>query len=294
MDYLDCLDTFNYAVSMSVNERITQDASQNVGHRDDTLAPALTQAGSVAPSFNLENYAVLEQFQDLYLLQAPQTALFYVWAIADELPLFQSTSWPAAYRTWLAVRHKKGQNGTLPVSKDQSLQELHDWVNRHQDHPLFGQLIYRRDRHCEDLLQYAIQLSDEVALRWAASDTSTGALVLEPISRRQHRPAKWVTPQPQSVIKAALHGAIKIFHQHWAYSAYRFNSEHLARLIVTGHCGSFQMNEKPLSCDKISSSNEAEALQPEILEFNLEAESLLTAAIAPHQAFTRDTSTFTI
>jgi hypothetical protein len=283
MDYLDYLDTFSYAASMNVNERITQDASQNLERRDCTLAPAFTQTGSAVSFFNLENYAVLEQFQDFYLLQALQTELFYVWAIADELPILKSTSWPAAYRTWLEIRHNQGQDCTPKGPQDQSFQELHDGVNLYQDHPLFGQLIYRRDRRCEDLLQYAIQLSDEVALRWRASDSSTGALVLETISRRQHRPAKWVEPQPQSVITAALHSAIKIFHQQWAYSAYRFNSEHFARLIVTGHCGSFQMDEMHFSCNEVSSDNGEEAARPEVLEFNLEAESLLSAAIAARQ-----------
>ncbi len=271
------------------------------------VAAEVTQLRCSERDLNLENYVVLEKCQAFYLLQDPQGALFYVWSAAANRPIVNSPSWPAAYRAWLNLRTNRGQNESKQssanqnhekeISASQLTEDLHDWVNRHQDNSQFGQLIYRRDRSAEDLLQYAVQLSEAVAIRWTSGD-SAGRLTLETVSRRQHRLAKWVEPQAQAAIAAALHGSIEIFHQRWDYSPYRFNSEHWARLVATGHCGSFQIDELLTYWRQTALGHASETVPPEVLEFNLEAESLLTAAIAelrtqsPHPAFAKDTSEF--
>jgi hypothetical protein len=267
----------------------------------DVKSAEVTQPYCARANLNLENYVVLEKYQAFYLLQDPQTALFYVGSVLEESPILESSSWTAVYRTWLNLRknqkqHDDRQSSVNPIyakeiSAPQLTEDLHDWVNRHQDNPYFGKLIYRRDRRAEDLLQYAVQLSETMAIRWAPSD-SEGRLTLETVSRRQHRLAKWIEPQLQTAIAAALHCSIEIFHQCWDYSPHRFNSEHWARLVGTGHCSSFQKNELLTYWRQTALSRASETTPPEILECNLEAQSLLTEAIASHPAFAKDTPEF--
>ncbi|WP_404790301.1 hypothetical protein [Altericista sp. CCNU0014] len=278
------------------SETLNFGSNQSLEHRVDLSEIEITQSLCTEASSNLEKHVVLDKHQEFYLLQDLQTELFQIWALKAELPIFKSTSWRAAYRAWLDLRSNQGhnegsQNRIRTVRASQSTVDLHDWVDRHRDNPQFGQLVYRRDRTVEDFLQYAVQLSEEVALRWTPGD-SAGILTLELISRRQHRLAKWVEPQPQTAIAAALHCAIEMFHQHWAYSPYRFNSEHLARLVTTGHCGSFQTDDLLASWRQTASNDGPEMGLPEILEFNLEAESLFAAAIATHQKSFQDASDF--
>lgn len=264
-------------------------------------AAQVTQQQKPETDLKLENYVVLEKQQGFYLLQDLQTTIFYIWSTEAESPVLKSTSWSVAYRAWLNLRANRdqrndGQDGAnqtreREISTPRSTEDLHDWVNRHQDRPQFGQLIYCRDRSAKDLLQYAIQLSETIALRWTPGHSS-GILTLETVSRRQHRLAKWIEPQPQAAIAAALHCSIELFHQRWDYSPYVFNSEHWARLVTTGHCGSFQLDELLMDEPQTALSNASETALSEILEFNLEAEALLTAAIATHPGFAKDTSEF--
>jgi hypothetical protein len=257
-------------------------------------AAEVAQRQRTGSNLKLENYVVLEQRLDFYLLQDPKTTIFYIWSTVAECPILKSTSWPVAYRAWLNLRANRGQtkdrpNSVHPICEPDipispSTTDLHDWVNRHQDCPQFGQLIYCRDRSAEDALKYGIQLSETVALQWTPGHAS-GILTLETV-RRQHRLAKWIEPQLQAAIAAALHGSIEIFHQRWNYSPYQFNSEHWARLVATGRCGSFQQVHRNALSDA------SETATPESLEFNLDAELLLTESIAAHQTFSEDPSGF--
>ncbi len=231
-------------------------------------------------SISLENQVVLEQFQDFYLLKNSQSDLFSIWAEAAEAPIFKSTNWSAAYRAWLNLRQAQ-KLGHSHVAQDvQSCDALHDWVRHHQDDPWFGQLMYSRDLTLGGVLQYSVQISEAIALRWTEGVGAEGVLALEKVGRRQHRPAKWIESQPQAVIAAALHCAIDVFHQRWNYSLYRFNSEHWAKLVVTGQCGCDQTDEILDYWRQTAMSDEFGSALPEVLTLNLEAQTILNTALA--------------
>lgn len=228
----------------------------------------------------LESHTVLEQFQDFYLLKNSRSALFSIWAANEETPIFKSTNWSAAYRAWLNLRQSQNPKPAHSVQDVQSHSALHDWVHHHQDNPWFGQLIYSRDLTLKGVLQYSVQISEAIALQWREGTGAQGILALEKVGRRQHRPAKWIEPQPQTVIATALHCAIDVFHQRWEHSLYRFNSEHWAKLIVTGQCGCEQTEEILDYWRKTASFEEFESGLPEILNLNIEAERILNSAIS--------------
>jgi hypothetical protein len=281
---MDFLDTLSEILSYpSLDE--APSTVPGIKHREQQYE-RLTVVGTVPIdsgfrlSISLENQVVLEQFQDFYLLKNSQSDLFSIWAEAAEAPIFKSTNWSAAYRAWLNLRQAQ-KLGHSHVAQDvQSCDALHDWVRHHQDDPWFGQLMYSRDLTLGGVLQYSVQISETIALRWTEGVGAEGVLALEKVGRRQHRPAKWIESQPQAVIAAALHGAIDVFHQRWSYSLYRFNSEHWAKLIVTGQCGCDQTDEILDYWRQTAMSDEFGSALPEVLTLNLEAQSILNKAIA--------------
>ena len=236
MDFLDRFSEIIGYPSLSEEIPLSLDRYTSAASTD-----CLTVSGTALPheiswSFVLGNDVVLEQSQAFYLLRNARTGLFSIWATGAQAPLFQSTNWAAAYRTWLDWMHTQNANRSVQNQDVPSSESLHDWVHQHRHDPGFGQLLYRRDLSLGGVLQYAVQISEAIAFRWTSGTTPEGVLTLDQVSRRQHRLAKWIEPQPQDLIAAALHCAIDIFHQQWVYNLAQFNSEHWAKLMVTGHC----------------------------------------------------------
>lgn len=280
---MDFLDTFSEILSYPrLDEAPSNVLCMNHGeqHCDHLTAVGIVPIDSgVRLSISLENHVVLEQFQDFYLLKNSHSDLFSIWAAAAETPIFKSTNWSAAYRAWLNLRQAQKPGLSHTAQNVQSHDALHDWVHHHQDDPWFGQLMYSRDLTLGGVLQYSVQISEAIALRWTEGMGAEGVLALEKVGRRQHRPAKWIEPQPQAVIAAALHCAINVFHQRWDYSLYGFNSEHWAKLMVTGQCGCDQTDEILDYWRQSAMSEEFGSALPEVLTLNLEAESILNAAL---------------
>lgn len=280
---MDFLDAFSEILTYS---RLGEDPSRVLGTNHSEQPYASLAAIDTVPidlgvklSSNLENQVVLEQFQDFYLLKNSQSALFSIWSIAAEASIFKSTHWSAAYRAWLNLRQTQNLGYSHSAQAVQSHDALHDWVHHHHNDPWFGQLLYRRDLTFGGVLQYAVQISEAIALRWTEGVGAEGVLTLEKVGRRQHRRAKWIEPQPQAVIAAALRCAINVFHQRWEYSLYHFNSEHWAKLMVTGQCGCEQTDEI-LGYWRQSAASEAFGSElPEVLTLNLEAEKVLNIAL---------------
>ena len=281
---MDFLDTFSEILSYP---RLGEDPSivldMNYGEQQSNPPTAVGAAridSEVRLSINLENHVVLEQFQDFYLLKNSRSALFSIWAANAEIPIFKSTNWSAAYRAWLNLRQAQKPERSHSSQQDvQSGDALHDWVHHHQNDPWFGQLMYSRDLTLGGVLQYSVQISEAIALRWTEGMGAEGVLALEKVGRRQHRLAKWTEPQPQAVIAAALHCAIDVFHQRWEYSLYRFNSEHWAKLMVTGQCDCEQTDEILDYWRQTATSEKFGSALPEVLTLNLEAESTLNTAL---------------
>lgn len=280
---MDFLDTFSEILSYP---RLGEDPCIVLGtdhveqQYDHPTAVGVASIDSeVRLSINLEDHVILEQFQDFYLLKNSRSALFSIWAAEAKTPIFKSTNWSAAYRAWLNLRQTQKPGYSHTAQNVQSCDALHDWVHHHQDDPWFGQLMYSRDLTLGGVLQYSVQISEAIALRWTEGAGAEGVLALEKVGRRQHRPAKWIEPQPQAAIAAALHCAINVFHQRWNYSLYRFNSEHWAKLMVTGQCGCDQTDEILDYWRQTATSEEFGSALPEILTLNLEAQSILNAAL---------------
>ncbi|HEY9826394.1 MAG TPA: hypothetical protein V6D19_13180 [Stenomitos sp.] len=227
---------------------------------------------------DLHHSLVLEQFQTFYLLQEPLTQWFYLCEASTEIPLLKTEYWFEAYRAWLGLR----QQQAYQHSQDITATHLHDWVSRYQDCEAFGRLLYRRDRQFRGLLEYAVCLSHDTAIRWAPSTVqslSLGQLVLEPISRRQHRNAKWVELQAPQDIANLLHRAIDLMHRHWSFNLYQFNSEHWARLVTNGQCCTWQT-------DALQDYSHQEALSlatpkvQEVWTHNIHAEAALHTSVS--------------
>jgi hypothetical protein len=280
MDFLDAFSEILTYPSLGEESSRVLDTNHNEQKYDALAAvEAIPIDSGMKLSNNLENQVVLEHFQDLYLLKNSQSALFSIWSAAAEASIFKSTHWSAAYRAWLNLRQTQNLGYSHPAQEVQSHDALHDWVHHHHNDPWFGQLLYRRDLTLGGVLQYSVQISESIALRWTEGVGAAGVLTLEKVGRRQHRPAKWIEPQPQAVIAAALRCAINVFHQRWEYSLYRFNSEHWAKLIVTGQCGCNQTDEI-LDYWRQAAAPEALGSElPEVLALNLEAEKMLNASL---------------
>ncbi|MGB8700555.1 MAG: hypothetical protein WCD18_14155 [Thermosynechococcaceae cyanobacterium] len=238
------------------------------------------------PHPDLQHYQVLEQSAALSLLHDPQTQAYQVYEHPTETPFCTTVHWPVAYRAWLSLsRRYVHKNGPSPL-ENLSLHELQGWISRNQDSSEFGQLLYSCDRRFRGVLQYSVRLSDTVAMLWGpATDPgfSLGSFILEKVSRRRHRLAKWVEGQPQKEIANALHRSLELFHHHWSFDLYQFNSEHWARLVATGQCCSFQRDN--LFAYWQGQSQEAGCFSatrpPDIWEINPEAQAMLKLAIAP-------------
>jgi hypothetical protein len=167
-----------------------------------------------------------------------------------------------------------------------SANDLHRWVEQGQQDAALGQLLYSRDRRFPSILQYSVQISTDLALCWAPTtphSIALGGFILEKIGPRRHRVAKWVDRQPQSIIADLLHRSIEAFHQCWDYNLYQFNSEHWARLVVTGHCCSLQTEELQQRWTKTQAGTDPRLCEPEpeIWDVNFEVQTLLQLAIAP-------------
>jgi hypothetical protein len=278
MDFLDCFSKVMHASSLSEEESLLLACARRTFPSECLAASGEVLTPAIARLFLRDNDVVLEQSQPFFLLKNSKTGLFSIWIEATEASLFQSTSWSAAYRTWLDLIHAQHLKHSPQTSENQSAQVLHDWVHHYQDNPWFGQLIYSRDRSLGGVLQYSVQISEAIALRWTADKTSKGVLTLDKVGRRQHRLAKWIEPQPQSVIAASLHCAIDIFHQQWDYSLNQFNSEHWAKLMVTGHCCCDQTDEILAYWEQREIAEEPTAM-PKILTLNLAAQEMLKASL---------------
>jgi hypothetical protein len=278
---MDFLDRFNAVMrSSSVSEEeslLLEGACRSSTIECSVKLGKVTSA--MARLFLTENDVILEQSQAFFFFKNSKTGLFSIWIEAAEAPLFKSPYWAVAYRTWLDLIHVRHSKHSAQATEIQSAQVLHDRVHHHQDDPGFGQLLYSRDLKFGAVLQYSVQISEAIAIRWTAGKTAQGILTLDKVGRRQHRVAKWVEPQPRSVIVASLHCAIDIFHQQWDYSLNQFNSEHWAKLMVTGHCCCDQRGEILDYCRQRAIAEEPSATMPEILTSNLAAQEMLKASV---------------
>jgi hypothetical protein len=279
MDFLDCFNKVMGASSVSEAESPLLESDRRTSSLECLVAVREMREPTMARLFLADNDVVLEQSQPFFLFKNSKTGLFSIWLEATEAPLFKSFSWSAAYRTWLDLIRVQRSKHSPQTTEVQSAQVLHDRVYHHQDDPGFGQLIYSRDLRFGGVLQYSVQISKAIALRWTVGDRCKGTLTLDKVGRRQHRFAKWIEPQPQSVIAASLHCAIDIFHQQWDYSLNQFNSEHWARLMVTGHCCCDQTDEILAYWRQRAIAEESDAAIPEILDLNLAAQDMLKASL---------------
>jgi hypothetical protein len=279
MDFLDRFNTVMRASSVSEAESPLLERDRRIS----ALACSATVGEVLSPTitrlFLTDNDVVLEQSQPFFLLKNSKTGLFSIGIETAEAPLFKSPDWSTAYRTWLDLIRVQRSKHSPQTTEVQSAQFLHDRVHHHQDDPGFGQLIYSRDLRFGGVLQYSVQISEAIALRWTAGNTSKGVLTLDKVGRRQHRLSKWIEPQPRSVIAASLHCAIDIFHQQWDYSLNQFNSEHWAKLMVTGHCGCDQTDEILVYWQQRAIAEEPSAAMPEVLTLNLAAQDMLKASL---------------
>jgi hypothetical protein len=276
MDFLDRFSKIMGYSSLSEADLLLWDRQQNRAS-GSSLATTATVPYAIAQSFAIDNVVVLEQTQSFCLIKNSQTGLFSIWVKVMQTPLFKSTNWAAAYRTWIELLSIQRSNDFSQIPEVQSAEVLHDWVHRLQNDQAFGRLIYSRDLDLGGVLQYSVQLSEAIAIRWTAGSTSEGILMLDKISRRQHRLAKWIEPKPQAVIAAALHCAIDIFHQQWVYSLNQLNSEHWAKLVVTGNCCCDQLDE--IVAYYVETEDPRTTI-PEFLAVNLDAQEILKASLA--------------
>lgn len=234
----------------------------------------------------LKNRVVLEQ-GDIFCLCQDRLMQFYcVYETQSEKVLLKTEQWSEAYRGWLHLRQGNECNPHLFQGEPVSDRELHHWIDSHQEDAEFGQLLYSRDRRFPSILQYSVQISTDLALCWTPitpHSIALGGFILEKIGPRRHRPAKWVERQPQSVIADILHRSIETFHQCWDYNLYQFNSEHWARLVVTGHCCSLQTEDLQHYWTHTQASADPCLCEPkpDIWDINFDIQTLLQLAIAP-------------
>ncbi len=234
----------------------------------------------------LKNRIVLEQSDTFCLCQDRLTQSYYVYETQAAKVLLKTEQWSEAYRGWLHLLQGNEGNPHLLQGQLFSASELHRLIDHRQEDAEFGQLIYSRDRKFPSILQYSVQISTDYALCWAPTtphSIALGVFILEKIGPRRHRPAKWVEGQPQSVIADILHRSIETFHQRWDYNLYQFNSEHWARLAVTGHCCSLQTEDLQHYWTQTQTGADPRLCEPkpDIWDINVEMQTLLQLAIAP-------------
>jgi hypothetical protein len=185
----------------------------------------------------------IAESRGIQLLYDSYFSLFKLQTIVSSKLIYSTSNWSIAYRTWLDLVRKKDiewhSQNNLAISAEILLKQFEVY----QDSPVFGRLIYQRDRHCLDLLQYAVQLDDDLAVCWRPMpQSSLGQMRLEEISWRRYRSAKWVEELPQPETLRALQWSVKSLHQRWTYNLFQFNNEHWARLVTTGLCHCYQTN----------------------------------------------------
>jgi hypothetical protein len=234
----------------------------------------------------LQNSIVLEQLQTLCLRQAPLTQIYYICDTQRATPLLKTNEWAQAYQFWIEQIRKIQFSGNSTLLETFSVLELHCLIDQSRENPEFGQLLYSCDRKFPGILQYSVQLSVDHAIRWAPITNhpiGQGEFIIEKVGRRRHRPAKWVEQQPTNVMTDILLRSIEAFHQCWDYNLYQFNSEHWARLIVTGDCCTLQTEEIYRHWKNTQTFSDPSILETEpiILEINSEVSTLLHLAIAP-------------
>lgn len=233
----------------------------------------------------LKHRIVLEQRDTFCLCQDRLTQFYYVYETQSAKVLLKTEQWSDAYRGWLYLL----QNECSPYPSQGELlaaSTLHRWIDQRQEDAELGQLLYSRDRRFPSVLQYSVQISTNLALCWAPTTPHPivlGGFILEKIGPRRHRPAKWVERQPQSIIADILHRSIETFHQRWDYNLYQFNSEHWARLAVTGHCCSLQTEELQHYWNYTQAAADPHLCEPkpDIWDINFDIQTLLQLAIAP-------------
>jgi hypothetical protein len=234
----------------------------------------------------LKHRIVLEQRDTFCLCQDRATQFYYVYETQAATVVLRTEQWSEVYRGWLRLLQGH-ECSPHPLQEELlSASELHRWIDHRQEDAEFGQLLYSRDRRFPSVLQYSVQISTDHALCWAPTtphSIALGGFILEKIGPRRHRPAKWVEQQPQSIIADILHRSIETFHQRWNYNLYQFNSEHWARLAVTGHCCSLQTED--LQHYWIHTQTGADPRlcepKPDIWDINFDIQTLLQLAIAP-------------
>jgi hypothetical protein len=234
----------------------------------------------------LKNRIVLERRNTFGLCQDRLTQFYYVYESQSVKVFLKTQQWSDAYRTWLNLL--QGHECSPHISQWQPLSanDLHRWIEQGQEDAALGQLLYSRDRRFPSILQYSVQISTDLALCWVPTtphSIALGGFILEKIGPRRHRAAKWVDRQPQSIVVDILHRSVEAFHQRWDYNLYQFNSEHWARLAVTGHCCSLQTGELQQHWTKTQADADPRLCEPEpeIWDVNFEVQTLLQLAIAP-------------
>jgi hypothetical protein len=280
MNFLDRFNKITRNSALSEDESLLLDRPHCAGSTDSFAAAEIVATDATARSLAANDFVILEQAQPFSLLKNPQNGLFSIWVKGIQASLFRSTNWATAYRAWLDLLQVQRLARSHQAPAIQSANALHAWVYHHQNDPWFGQLIYRRDLSLGGVLQYSVQISESIAVRWSAGETLEGILVLDKVGRRQYRLAKWIESQPQAAIAAALHCAIDVFHQRWSYSFAQFNSEHWAKLVVTGHCCCDQADEILAHWRQVAIAEDPHGIVPEVLTLNLDAQETLKAALA--------------
>jgi hypothetical protein len=184
---------------------------------------------------------VIAESKGIQLLYDSYFSVFKLQTIVSSQLTYSTPNWSVAYRTWLDLVRKKDIEWHSQNNPEISTEILLKQFEVYRGSPVFGRLIYQRDRYYLDLLQYAVQLDDDLAVCWRPTPHSLlGQMRLEEISWRRYRPAKWVEELPQPEIFRALQWSVQVLHQRWNYSLFQFNNEHWARLVTTGLCHCYQ------------------------------------------------------
>lgn len=124
---------------------------------------------------------------------------------------------------------------------------LHSLIDSNFAYPEYGRLLHHRDSQNPSILHYSVQINDSDSLAWEPvhcdRQKDTGRVVIWQIDWNRFQPAKWVKHLEKEQVRAAMHISVDQFHKNWQYELFRFNCEHWARLVSTGDCRCFQIQE---------------------------------------------------
>ncbi|MBD1867826.1 hypothetical protein H6F95_11055 [Cyanobacteria bacterium FACHB-471] len=127
------------------------------------------------------------------------------------------------------------------------MQSLHSLIDGNFSHPKYGRLLHCCDSQNPSILHYSVQLNDSESLAWEPiycnRQKDIGRVAIWQVDWSRFQPAKWVKHLEKEQIKKALHISVNQLHEHWQYELFRFNCEHWARLVTTGDCRCFQIQE---------------------------------------------------